>query len=196
MSVNPSPVQFILKAFIVAAVVMWGLTTFVRPVAEENLEQSIPQAKVLEFAASILPLSGEDTLARVEQAAKAKKPVMIVVYASWCSVCRAIMPEIIDVLREHDAKQRPYELIMLSLDRKSDDLSRYLIKNGLENDFMPYIHRAVGSKILPDYLARAGMKFDSRIPYFAFFGKDGKLAREVTGGMDKQQLREALKSVL
>lgn len=196
MSVNPSPVQFILKVFIVAAVVMWVLATFVQPVAEKHLEQTVPQSQVLEFAARIVPLSGEDTLARIAQAAKAKKPVMIVAYASWCGVCRTVMPELVEVLREYDAQQRPYELIMLSLDRKADDLSRYLIMHGFESDFIPYIHRAVGSRILPEYLAGAGMRFDSRIPYFAFIGKDGKLIREVTGGMDKQQLREALKSVL
>ena len=121
---------------------------------------------------------------------------MLMTYASWCGVCRASMPDVMEVLRETTADKRPYNVLMLSLDRKAEDMSRYLLKAGFTQDFTPYIFRPTGLHPLGDYLKKPGANFDSRIPYFAFFNAQGKLVHEVTGGMNKEMLHEAFLKAL
>lgn len=189
-----APFQFVLKSLMIAAVVMWFLAAVIQPMMEEKTAEGVTREKILEYTAKISPIAGDEIVAKVRESVG--KPLMLMTYASWCGVCRASMPYVMETLRETSAEKRSYNVLMLSLDRKADDMSRYLLKNGFTQDFTPYIFRSTGLRPLNDYLHEVGGNFDSRIPYFAFFNAEGKLVHESTGGMDKEMLHEALLKAL
>lgn len=114
------------------------------------------------------------------------RPAMLVVYASWCPLCRATLQDLHAARAEK--RMEGVDLVMLSLDTDFHKLGQYLVESGQEGTFTPYVLRRTGLRSAADIMRPLGGHFDGAIPYTAYFTRDGKMVAEHVGKLDKGQL--------
>lgn len=121
------------------------------------------------------------------------KPVMLVVYASWCPYCREVMPGVAELIREH--KLDRLKLIFLSVDTRQRALAAYLVAHNYQGLFTPYVIAPNLAGNLPEALRPTGSQFDGRIPFIGFYDSSGKPVARFPGMMDKNALLAAVEQL-
>ena len=98
----------------------------------------------------------------------ALKGKMVAVYfsASWCGPCRGFTPQLVKFYRAA-AKRGGLEIVLVSWDKKQDDMFAYMKKNKMPWLALPFDSEE--GKALKNELRVNG------IPTLAVFGSDGKL---------------------
>jgi thiol-disulfide isomerase/thioredoxin len=110
------------------------------------------------------------------------KPVMLVIYASWCPYCKELMPEIIELMQHHQMDS--VTPLFLSVDERADLLAAYLVHNNYQMFFTPYMAE---SGLHSGLKGKVG-HFNGHIPYIGFFDRQGQLITEFPGMVDKHTL--------
>jgi thiol:disulfide interchange protein len=118
-------------------------------------------------------------------ASTSSKPVMLVVYASWCTYCHKMMPYILDLMDEN--KLDHVSPIFLSIDSQPRLLSKYLVKHEFADRFPPFIIKQMIYNNMREVLKTTGSNFTGSIPYVGFFNTEGKAIAEISGLVDKQK---------
>lgn len=108
-----------------------------------------------------------------------QKPTLVFVYASWCTFCRQVMPNIIDLKRS--SKLEHINLLMLSIDSSPDALARYLADGRYKGLFTPYLVTGTRELSLKALLQNAGSSYEGGIPFILVFDADGRLLNETFG---------------
>ena len=101
------------------------------------------------------------------------------VYASWCGICRQVMPQLIAHMREGNLDA--YNIIMLSVDSKPRDFAAYMVRTGYRGFYTPYVLDQSPFNPLKDTLRKLGSSYDNEIPYAATFDSQGRLIDEMGG---------------
>jgi thiol-disulfide isomerase/thioredoxin len=118
-----------------------------------------------------------------------KKPVMLVMYASWCPYCRRLMPGLFDMIKAHELDN--VVPVFISVDERRDFLAMYIVHAGYMGLYTPYI--APESLLKP--LLQAGSHYQEHIPYVGFFDGEGKSVAEFNGMVDKGLLLETARTL-
>lgn len=117
--------------------------------------------------------------------AKAK---LIDFWASWCSPCRAMIPELMEMYKEFH--KDGFEIVSISMDHRKE----YWLR-ALEDEKMPWIQ---GSDLM-------GVGADSPlvkafgflgVPYLVLVGEDNRILVRATGANELPQVRDALVNYL
>ncbi|NBO18083.1 MAG: hypothetical protein EBV03_02445 [Proteobacteria bacterium] len=174
---------FVLNAFGISLLILALIVTFA-PYADVN-NPRIEEIRAVERSlVTVVPDKVPQML--VEKAQEYDRPVMLVLYASWCGYCAKLMPMLLDMVKagELDAVKP----VFLSMDSQPRMFSKYLVKTQYYQYFPPVMLREVLYNNLPAALAATGSSFEGAIPYIGFFDKRGKMIAERAGMMDKQTL--------
>lgn len=143
---------------------------------------------VAAIRASIVPATGQDIAEKL--LSQQEKPTILLVYASWCSTCRTVMPHFANMLRDGELQQ--VRFLALSIDKSDLDLFDYLVRNRYDNLFTPYILREQSGAALLGAIQQMGGRYESGIPYMAFISARGKIVQERVGGVSRQEILESL----
>jgi len=129
------------------------------------------------FARSIKikTISSQDIVEKIESRKGEKQGLLI--YASWCPNCRAVMPMVLDI-----EKKIPGFFTAVSMDKSSSKLKKYL-KNQ-KPSFVPF---KWDQKVnLAQSLKPLGVEFNNKIPFFVIFNSKGEITSQ--GNMKPDQL--------
>lgn len=182
---------FVLNAFGFSLLILALIITFA-PYADVNNPQIEEIRAVERSLISVVPDQVPQLLA--DKAAEGNKPVMLVLYASWCKYCAKIMPILLDMMKTGELDGvRPF---FLAMDAQPRVFSKYMVKTQYYQFFPPVMLREVLYNNLPQALANTGSSFSGAIPYLAFFDLNGKMVAEHEGLLDKQALLSLVDSAL
>lgn len=121
------------------------------------------------------------------------KPVMLVLYASWCSYCGKLMPRILEAMQEHQLDH--VKPIFVSMDSQPRIFSKYLVRTQYYKSFQPIMLQELFYNNLPEVMSTTGSRFSGAIPYVGFFNSKGKMVAEIIGLVDKQEFLRVAQSV-
>jgi len=113
----------------------------------------------------------------------AKRPVLVVVWASWCPTCRKELPELQKLYDKH--KAAGFEILALSIDAGHIEAEDYWQEHRYS---FPVAMRA------PRHVEIFGG--ERTPPRFFLIGRDGRLAFRHVGAIGYDQLEAALKPLL
>ena len=99
------------------------------------------------------------------------KPLVINVWASWCTPCRAEMGSLDRLARRHNGKQ--FHIIGISTDDHADKAQAFVVGAGVSFD-----------NYLDKNLVLENMLGANRIPLTVLVDKDGKVVRKVYGARE------------
>jgi thiol-disulfide isomerase/thioredoxin len=162
--------RFLIQAIAVSFLLMALMQAFAPYLEEAQLraEDKLPDIQTVPITAERLPglvMNG--------------KPTMLVVYASWCSVCRSLLPEIIALQNQRrlDFMNR----LFVSIDDVPPHLRTYLARQGYGGAFTPYIMQYGDHRRIMDVLGKNGVRYEGKIPYVAFFNRQGNVVAHFAG---------------
>ena len=118
--------------------------------------------------------------------------VLLVLYASWCSGCRAELPEVDRLGLKYEGKG--LRVVALSLDEDPQDYGELVSEQKLHFDLVRVA--PLDNKELVRAIGAIGGTYSESIPYAALFDRQGKLAREWKDGSAGKQLDAAVTSLL
>lgn len=110
------------------------------------------------------------------------KIVLLVIWTSWCGVCRKQLPEMISLKNYFEPKG--FEIVAVNIDDTIDTAARYIqnleMKNGVTNFYILYDRE---KKIANDYTTNG-------IPNNFIIGRDGTLLKVIRGGFGPSNIGE------
>ena len=118
--------------------------------------------------------------------------VLLVLYASWCTGCRAELPDVDRVGLKYEGKG--LRVVALSLDEDPQDYGELVSEQNLHFDLVRVA--PLDNKELVRSIAALGGSYGESIPYAALFDRSGKLVREWKDGNAGKQLDAAVTSLL
>jgi thiol-disulfide isomerase/thioredoxin len=118
--------------------------------------------------------------------------VLLVLYASWCSGCRAELPDVDRVGLKYEGKG--LRVVALSLDEDPQDFGELVADQKLHFDLVRVA--PMDNKALVRSIGVLGGSYGESIPYAALFDRTGKLTREWKDGSAGTQLETAVTSLL
>lgn len=171
---------FVMKSLVLALFIM-----FILKLAAPHIVPPDPKdAEIASFARDLKPLMAREVVDRLRRSDG--KPTMLFVYASWCGACRSFMPDVVEVMEEGGLDH--VETMFLSIDRKTGNLSRYLVRSGNYTRFTPYVVEPLSSVYLEDVLGVTGSSYNGTIPYIGFFDASGAVVAQSIGGVGTDRL--------
>jgi thiol-disulfide isomerase/thioredoxin len=145
------------------------------------------EAEVREVMRHIIAVPPEDVAGLLHD--KEKKPVMLVLYASWCAPCQVELPRITQLM--HEGKLSQFKPVFLSLDYNVHDFTAYLVHHEYHTMFPSYLLKGTKAD-LQHVLQPTGSSFRGQIPYIGFFDAKGEVSQEVFGITENDELLRAL----
>jgi thiol-disulfide isomerase/thioredoxin len=182
---KPDNVKFLIHAvlwtFLISALIQAYVPLLLPKIPEETMQT------VINRMAELSPQ------AVTEKLTVAEKPVLLFVYASWCSYCREALPELLKI--QEEGKMKGVEPIFLSIDEDRRKLAAYLIRSHYTERFTSYV-MAPDQKGWPLIRALEGLSshYNGGLPYIALF-RNGKPDFELSGGPDETDLQNLLHRV-
>jgi len=168
-------IRFLFNAVLISLTVMAIFFAFQPYMGETpNLDE------VLKVERKIVYLEPND----VPQLLKARhgKPVMLVVYASWCPYCQKLMPILKDMMLNRQLDH--VSPLFLSMDAQPRVFSKYLVAMGYDKLLpIPYIVDQSPVKRLSMSMEQTGSSYEGAIPYIGFFDENGKMLADNVGPM-------------
>jgi thiol-disulfide isomerase/thioredoxin len=143
--------------------------------------------EIKEFTYELVPAKADAVMSQL----KGNGGVLFI-YASWCSYCRQIMPDLTAALRDGTIGRD--RIVFLSHDNSLEALARYLVRGGYQRMFAPYIIGRQEMHRLASGLWAAGSRFDGGIPYLGRFDAKGNLIEEIQGIPDQGRLRALIEN--
>lgn len=184
---NDRDINFLLNAAILALIIM-AVIHAIAPIVAPPPDTS---KEVQAYMADITPIRPRDIEKKLHVADG--RGSMLVVYATWCSYCRKLLPGAVSLLKDEEMKG--VQPLFLALDDDAADVAGYTVNQGYAGMYTPYIIQQGTSNELIGALSVTDSNFKGHIPYVGFFGPDGKLVAETYGMVDKERLRAGLKKL-
>lgn len=122
-------------------------------------------------AINIQTLEAKDTAKIIEEMKAKHTPVLMFLYASWCSVCRENMPYVLKMARQYGPR---LNVLAISMDTNPVAMQRYLSTYG-EVPFTPYRMKEAGSPVVTKALNALNIKYHNGVPYTVVYNHNGKI---------------------
>lgn len=172
--------RFAFNALLLALVIMAVL----QAVAPFLKSPDPRQQEIDAYRQRIVPLPASDVAYMLTP--RDGKPVLLVLYASWCSYCRQTMPGVVDLLK--NGRLDKVSPLFISLDYRAGDMASYLVHSGFTG-FTPYL---LGRGDMKEVLNQAGSGYRGQIPYIALFDQEGHRTREFFGSVNQAVILDAI----
>lgn len=180
------------EAIIASAVLLFTAIAF----EKVDVEPEIPLKNVLEAEVTSFNQQVKNILI-AEIASKVESPdgkaTMLVVYASWCGYCKVLIPEILEM--KSAGKMDTINLLFVSIDKKKEKLSRYILERGYDTVFEPYILPEESLEGFDSMLMGKGIRYRGVVPYSVIFDGKGRVITEISGMLRKGQLEAIIEKV-
>ena len=187
--ISQKDTQFLFNTFVISLLVMALLFAF-EPYIETNVD---PKKEIIaQLDHQIVTIYPADLNKFVKS--ESGKPVMLVMYASWCGYCKKVMPFLVDMVKNHEIDMVDTKFV--SIDDQPRLLSRYLVHKEYDNVFTPYrLSRDLLRGSYADFIYSSGSHFRGSIPYIGFFDKQGKLISDASGVVEKDDVMGVIKAI-
>lgn len=162
-------IKFLFNALALGLVVIAIIVVFHPYMVDDPRLEEVKQVE-----GKFLTIKPEDMPKLVQ--ASGDKPVIMMLYATWCYYCRQLMPVIIQLMRDRELDG--FTPIFISMDTEPRKLSRYLVHRDFYHYFRPYVLEMRPFNRYEGYMRPMGSSFTGTIPYVAFF-KNGRMVVEV-----------------
>lgn len=177
------------EAVVSAIVIIFTAAVFEQPVPLLDLLTSPPVRNVsfneaAEFGAKIIDINTTQIAEKFE--INDGKPSLVVFHASWCIYCRKLLSNITSL--KNEGKIDNIHLLVVSIDESRMKLATYLLQRDYDKAFTPYIIKPDKDLKIKDIVAKKGGDYNMVIPYSMFLDGNGKLIKEKTGRMSKDEI--------
>lgn len=183
------------KEAIIAAIILWFTAiAFEKVEINQVPTRGVIEAEVRLFAKQLPVLSVSQIVEKLESGHN--KPTLMVIYASWCGVCKKVLPRIYALKKEGSLEN--INLLFISVDEDKEALSRYVMQHNYTWLFEPYVIEKGGAHNLMNMLALRGLDFKLAVPYLAMFDSEGKAITTIRhgGGATKSFLLENIQKAV
>lgn len=187
------PFITIKEAIVASLVIMAVSITFEKPFSLMDILTAPPQRHVDFAEASLFASKIEDiTTRQIAEKFEIKdgKPSMVIFHASWCMYCRKLLANIVAL--KNEGKMDGVHLLVVSVDESRVKLATYLLQRNYDRIFPAYIIKPDKTLKIKDIVANKGGHYTGVIPYSLFFDGDGKLVKEQTGRMSREEILKAI----
>lgn len=145
------------------------------------------------YAANIEKVPVKLLVRDIQEARGKDQPMLIYVYASWCSNCRHMMQYLIPALKSPEsATIRTY---MMSVDTDPIALASYLTDKNYANSFTPLMVKSSNVNRLDEIMQKAGFNYTNKIPYIAYIDSNGNLTKEEIGFNSQESLLRDIRAL-
>ncbi len=184
---KPNDGEFLMRTLVFSLMVLALLHAF-KPYFSDSGATTPSRAEVEALAGKATLITADDVVARIRES---DKPTMLVLYASWCPYCRAMMPDIQALWEEK--KFDGAHVLMVSVDKSATELAEYLLAHGYSQMVgAPVILKSNRDRLLSDALKPLYATYEGGIPYIGFFAADGSMIDQINGQVPKRDLEAAL----
>lgn len=181
--------SFVLNAFALALIISAIIVTFA-PYADYDR----PDIKEIRSIESSVMRVRPDDVPKLLVSDKGK-PVMMVLYASWCSYCAKLLPRVFEMMENNELDA--VTPIFISMDVQPRLYSKYLIRTRYHEKFQPIMLEEAIFNNLPEVLEEeTGSHFTGGIPYVALYNRNRKMVAELSGLVDKQAISRAVEQAV
>ncbi len=158
--------------FVLTAVIFFLHSAYICSAYEKAPDFSLPDIKG----------GGQYTLSGLKG-----KVVLLIVWATWCSVCRNQLPEMLSIKRDFEPKG--FEILAVSIDDKPEFVSRYIIafESKYGNLNFPVLFDR-DKRISKDYMTNG-------VPNNFIIDRDGNLVKVIRGGFPSSKI-DSLREML
>lgn len=154
--------------------------------------RNVLQVEIEHFISdNIISLSATEIAKKLEN--NNGKATLMVFYASWCSYCKQLIPDILSLQKE--GKLDNVELFFLSVDKDKTELAGYLLKHSYDNFFTPYILERNGEEALESMLMKKGHLYSGGLPYTVIFDNKGNVSSAIRGLTSKKNILDKVAQV-
>lgn len=155
--------------------------------------RNISLVEVKHFASDgLVAISADEIKAQLEK--KDGKATLMLIYASWCSYCKKLIPDILSLKKE--GKIDNFLLLFLSVDRDREELAKYLLQHDYDKLLTPYILEKDGNYALENMIMKKGHLYSGGLPYTVIFDDDGNVSSAIRGLISKGALLGRLEQVV
>ena len=183
-------IEFLMRTIVFSLLALALLHSFA-PYFSDSVAGEPTRAEIENLAEKTTLITPDGVSRRLSSA---KRPTMLVVYASWCSYCRGMMPVVHALWQE--GKIDASQLMLLSVDKEVTTLSKYLLTSHLADMIAaPIMLKSDPDALLSDALRQNYSGFKGSIPYIGIFDADGIMIDEVMGDAPKRQVEQLIQQL-
>lgn len=119
----------------------------------------------------IQPIEAGKASSLIQSVAQQHKPLLVFMYASWCTVCKQNFPYVLKMAQQHGSK---LNVIALSMDTDRSAMQRYL-ESYSNFPLTPYMVQQYHTGDFVKAMNQIGIKYHNAVPYTVVYDHKGKL---------------------
>ena len=121
-----------------------------------------------------------------------QKPVLLLIYTSWCPFCKQLLPRIINLAEKYPDQ---FDVLAISTDQDKNAIQSYMNSLRPEAPFPVYLQQDGTEKaMLKQFMQKHGLQYRGGIPYMAFF-LYGEAIGGFSGALPKEELEQIIEEL-
>lgn len=177
--------------FIVSVLILFVLNNFF---SDPYKDAHIPESSNISYDLSkIQSLRPNEVIDKISNHNAQNKPVLLYLYTSWCSVCKAQLPVINEIARKY--QNTDLKVVAVVIDRRANLQKASAILGILEKIYFEPIYltyRGYFTKLLSE----KSIDFGKRIPFTAIINGESKVISQFSGSKSLEFIEKRVKKTL
>ena len=125
-------------------------------------------------------------------AAKKGRVLLVNFWATWCEPCREEMPDLVSAAKRFPSKD--LAVVLVSLDSQKTGPTQ--VPKFLEEQKVPFVSWLAKTRDPQDFIDAVDPNWDGSLPYTLVYGRDGKIAKRLSGLQTEASFTEAIRKAV